>query len=718
MMLYQILPRSTYQFQVNEMLLFLKSLSGSTRKKPFLQRLTKPYDYAFIIDCDDNNKLSFYIECSTEDKEALKNVLAVFVKNDADLYEVDNLEKYQVVDTIYKENTDQKIALYQDDRIFLNILGMLLERTRIRFDFKISKASVAAGGLRMRGSGSDVELQGVIRVFGKTKYQRTIVKNISDRMCSLLAGEKQLRVDYRDSFKESILTGSEMMNIFQFPTIYRKNDKEVERIYHLLPGQTTLDIHEFSNGIYVGKLCHPKVEREVRVSWSQLRKHLIITGITGSGKSSGFEEMVGDLLLRKVKGEKNVPGLTLFDPAETAALGIIDKILKLKSDGYDIEELCKKVIYVDFDYEKYIFPISLLNKGVKETEFLDFFQSLYGDMKTINVDRMVTTAIRCLLLDTEDHTIFDVSKIFMDEQFREDLIMRLSGNMYASDEVTFLKGKFNQSQIDPILNRIDPFKNTNQKKLMFGMPSKYDVLKNIRKWMDEGYIVLFNIKSMGAFDRKVICGYCSVQYYLQALQRPDHSLLHFLVTDESHNLQLPIYPKIAAECRKPGLSLLLMTQMLQQYDTDFLRSLLDNINTIISFKQGGDASRTLSQTIRSGDVSRDALMVLPDLTGYVSTEDNKKEKSVLIQVKPPYRYTDGKLVDHNDPIAVSKNEEKNRAFARTLMARDCISKKKAEYILLHGSKDDFDEEKNLLINGDSKLSVEQLYEEGKNIEWD
>lgn len=727
-MIFQILPKSTYRFDQEALLMMLKGLSAKEKRKNFWKSIFEDLDYSFVVDCDGEGKKGFYFCCLDDRKEMIQNILNVFLKDGGDAYIVkkDILEPYDVVDTLFLPERDsddrgQTLATFKNDALFMTLLGMLVPYSRIRIDFKVTKAAVTEGRMSFFRSSNDVELQAVVQVLGKTKYQRTDIMRISNQICSLTAGNKILQVKYRNRYIESIFTGAEIMNLFQIPTLAQKREKEIEDIYHLLPGQKSLQPQEFSSGLRFGKLHHPQMDRDVYVSLSKMREHLIISGSTGSGKSSAIEEMIDDILRKKARGDKNVPGFTFLDPAETSVLGVIDRILKIEAEGVDVSALLKKVRYVDFSYDEYVFPISILNKGIRSTEIIDFFQSLYGDMKTIQVDRMVTSAINVLMNDDQEHVIDDISRIFQDANFREELSNRLRGNIYAKDSLIFLQTKFNPNQTEPILNRTDPFKNTSQKKLMFGMTSRYDALKDIRKWMDEGYIILMNIKGMGDFDRKVICGYMALQYYMQTLNRPANSLVHFLINDESHHLQLPIYPRIAAELRKQGLSLVLMTQFLQQYSPAFLNSLLDNINTIVSFKQGDESSGTLARKIRSGDVTADALKSLSQFIGYVSTEDNGKEKSVLIKVRPPYRYTDGKPVPYEDPKAVEANEKKNRTFARKLMARDFMSKEQAEKIVFarHYEEEAFlEEEQQLLTSGDSALPIDPEKEkEGESI-WD
>lgn len=725
-MFYQIIPRKSYVFDAEKMQNLLKSLSAPIgKKKSFLKRLLEDYPYSYVIDCDHQGILSFYFACNAVETEvpAFISAIETFLGGDASLLPLTSeLPSYARTSTLYlpyenDKKSNQSLASFFNESIFLTIIHALSTDTRIWLDFKVKKGTVSKKQKQsFLRQVSDVKIEYILKVQGKDKYQNTHIRDIASKIASLTAFESQYYIDYKDSFKESVSSGAELMNLLQIPTLKGKVD-ELHRIYHLYQGQVTLKDYEFSSktGLYMGTLDHPvQKEREVYISEEKAREHLAITGTTGSGKSSVIEGTIYRLLKRKLDGEKNVPGFTFLDPLESSALGVIDMLLKFQSDGYDITPLLEKVRYVDFSYKDYIFPISLLNPTTDTTELLDFFTSLYGNMKTIQVDRMMSEAIQCLLSDPQmEHPISDVAKIFhpKDDKFRNQLAERLSNNMYAQDLVSLLKHtRMSENVVNPILNRLNSFKNTEQKKLMFGLTSKYDCMKEIRKWMDEGCIILMNLKGMSKFDIKVIGGYLSVQYYLNALARPDFSLLHLLIVDEAHDVQLPIFPKIAAKLRKGGLGLVIMSQYLEQFSPDFRTDLLGNINTLISMKQKGEAAKSLVPFISSGTVKDEDLKTLRKMSGYLSSEDNGIEKSILIKVDYPYRYSDGKLVDYKDKNAIKCNIEKNRAFARELMARDCISKQEAEKIVFKSylSKQETDEvEQEQLQEGDSYLSVEK-----------
>ncbi len=723
-MLYQIIPKKDYQFNLESLMMFFKNI-GSTRKKKSIRNLFKvDFNYQYIIDCDKEGKINFYMEVNDSvNQDPVVNAINVWIGSKAALLPVkEQLKEYSAVDTLFdyekgksKKIRDKKLATFTNDSVFMNIIAMMQPKTRVSMLFKVTDvAAKNESGVRsVFRNNMDVNLECLIQVSGDTKYSRTDVMNIANSICSLTAAEKRLSVKYKNVFEPVEITGNELANLIQLPTLYRKEETEIERINYMFTGQETLKDGEYASGIYAGTNYHPiQSDRKVYIGYDTMRTHAFVSGTTGSGKSAAVEEWIDGILHEKMKNI-NASGFTFLDPLESSVLGVIDKILKLKADGYDISELLKRVKYIDLSTDQYIFPISLLNSNNSDpTDTIDFFRSLYGDQNTIQVDRMMSSALKTLLEDTKEHSIFDVQEIFnpADDTFRQQLITRLSNDIYASEEVKFLKNtRFNQSIADPILNRLDPFKNSRKKRLMFGLPQKYDCTSQIRKWMDEGYIVLFNLKGLSVFDVKVIIGYLSTQYYRQALTRPDFSLLHMLIVDEAHKVQMPIFPKMTAELRKPGLALVTITQFVEQFDVEYSKQLMGNINTFVSFKQKEAAANILQRSIPSGDVAKTDLMQLPQLVGYLSTVDSKKERSILIKVRPPFRYNNGKLVDHNNQKEIEKNIEKNRKFAYELMARDFFSREEAEKIVYRKQYDmkELDEiEQELLEEGDSLVVAE------------
>lgn len=322
-MLYQILPRYDHQFQADTMRMFLKTLSGTKRRRSLRDRLSKLFDpncildYRFIIDCDGKDQtdgmISFYLQVSDERENGLVlNSLQNMFQDKANVFEaVRPLTPYTTVHTLFTDDvldhakdTKKSLATFRDDQIFLFILGTMRNKTRITIDFSVEKNYSATKSM-LRGVSTDVDVQVMIKVSGKTRYQRNQILEITNTIINLTAGEKELRAIYRDTYKFSKLTGNELMNLFQIPTFYNKKDLEIlKRVHKLEIGQRTLKEEEFASGIKCGHVYHPMQDRMVFLKQLQLRKHMVISGQTGSGKSSFAEEMMRDILTSIVQEKR------------------------------------------------------------------------------------------------------------------------------------------------------------------------------------------------------------------------------------------------------------------------------------------------------------------------------------------------------------------------------------------------------------------------------
>src|SRR5699024_9939841 len=109
--------------------------------------------------------------------------------------------------------------------------------------------------------------------------------------------EKKFSIKFKNKFVPITISGNELANIFQLPTLFRKDEDIIERINYLFPGQETLKENEYkAPGVYVGTNYHPiQTERKVYINFDQIRKHGLISGTTGSGKSSEIEEWIDQL---------------------------------------------------------------------------------------------------------------------------------------------------------------------------------------------------------------------------------------------------------------------------------------------------------------------------------------------------------------------------------------------------------------------------------------
>lgn len=686
--LIQLLPRSDYSFNAETMNQVLKTLA--VNKRSIWEKLTKPFEYDFIIDCDSKGLFNFYLACHTDKniKLLLQTFNSMFGEKGAAFIQEKPLVEHREFQTLYtKEEYNEngqrkKLNEYGlGNTTFEFLMSQMQENLRLTISFYVLKEFLSSEK-RFRSSTSEAKLQCLMMISGLNRQSRGKMTHLSNAFVSNVTNEKAIFVRYKKDFMPSLVYANELMSFFQIPTLDRKGNTEFyKKVNKLSVGQATLNKEELASGIKVGQIVHPTLERDVYVLLETLRKHAFIVGQTGSGKSSVAEEMINSMIDEMINHpEKITPGFTFFDPAESAVLGVIDMILKRRDDGKDISKILHRIHYIDLTNEDFVFPISMLSKNMEATEIVDYFKMIFGDENTKQVDRLVSSSINALLKDKNPHTIQDIIRIFADEDYRKELALKLEKNIYANEEVSFLRGKFTATQVDPIYNRLDPLRNSNHKKLMFGMSSDFDKLKNIKKWMDEGHIVLFNLKGLTNFDIKFVVGYIMLNYYNQGLKRVQNALIHPVFIDETHKVQIPVMEKILAELRKYGVAIIPMTQFLEQLDQSFLKALLGNVSTKIILRLGDESARRIIPNLPNAKIDSATITCLPDRQAFLNTEEGEM-KTVMIQVAPPYRYTNGKLVNYKDVVALEENASKNRSFAIELMKRDLLTRQEAEEIV-------------------------------------
>ncbi len=406
-----------------------------------------------------------------------------------------------------------------------------------------------------------------------------------------------------------------------------------------------LEENELNAGISVGFNSHPsQSDRQVKIPMETLRRHLICTGQTGSGKTSVLEEMIKSLIIQKAKGD-NI-GFTLFDPKFGACIGVQNAIDKLAADGIieDKEQFMKKVRYINLKDENCNFGINLIDKNLDNTELINYFRQLFKTTG-VQLERYISHAVNLLLLDDKNHTISDILKLFTDDDYRIDMytsvIQKKSSKVEPLIE-TLKTEKFKEERLDPIKNRIAPFTSDEQKAKIFNSKDSLE----IEKWIEQGYIIMFNLDGFSSLEIEMIIGFISLKYYLYALKRKEGSHSHFLIVDEAHDVQLDIFEKMIAKTRSRGLHLFLFTQFLEQMNESLRKAIVGNMSTKIILQQGVDASKRASKIVKI-DASR--IEELQKMKAYVVTEDEKNEiKKILINASPPFRYSkEGKVLPYS-----------------------------------------------------------------------
>ena len=83
-MYYQIIPKRDYQFSLENTIMLFKNI-GSAREKLTLKNIfAGAFNYKYIIDCDKDNRINFYLWISDSvNQDAAVNAVTVWLANKA-----------------------------------------------------------------------------------------------------------------------------------------------------------------------------------------------------------------------------------------------------------------------------------------------------------------------------------------------------------------------------------------------------------------------------------------------------------------------------------------------------------------------------------------------------------------------------------------------------------------------------------------------------------
>lgn len=473
-------------------------------------------------------------------------------------------------------------------------------------------------------------------------------------------------------------SGEELAQLLHLPP----GDHEVmENIPHLKEGQRSLQPDELAEGIRLGTLQHPiQGGREVRIPDEQFTKHVFISGQTGSGKTSVLLEVDQSLIDRWVEDPDRAPGFTVFDPAREAVAAILSRLKKKELEGKKIP--WEKVHYFYLGPTDYPIGLNLLYRNGEPNDVIArnaarLIKYAYASTDTPRMDRLLENALLTLLEDKRQHTILGIIPVLSDSDFQNrvipyvrDPIVREFWRIYKKE---MGKEKGLSHTLDSLLNRLSPLRTNPTMRRMFGQ-QKWDL--DLRKYMDEGHIVLFDLLNVDESNIKLTAGHIITQYHYEAKKRSTGAKLHVLLCDECHLLQLPIMEKILAEDRKFGLSLCIITQYIDQLEKWFINAIMGNVGTYLSMTQGTQAADKLEK-MTAGAFRKEFLQKLPERVVAVYTKTKVEGRSQLItclaEPDPPYIYrSDGKVANYLNEKEVAQAKADALAIGYELQKRDGV----------------------------------------------
>ncbi|WP_408011807.1 helicase HerA domain-containing protein [Pseudalkalibacillus sp. A8] len=476
-------------------------------------------------------------------------------------------------------------------------------------------------------------------------------------------------------------TGQELEQMVHLPDM--RHDA-AEDIPHLEKGERNLNKNEFSHGITIGKMKHPFVkDREVKIPDEIFKQHFALTGKTGAGKSALALTAIQSMIDAWIENPNKAPGFTLFDPAQETALTALNRLLKAETEGKAVP--WEKVHYISMKESDFPVSLNLLHQGAGEdsnavkNNIMDLLDTAFDNTGAPRMQKYLDHVVLSLLKDKRSHNILGVNRMTTDGFFRKEVLKSVSDPV-----LTDFWEKVNEKELrnvaDTVYTRTSPFISSEYMRRIFGQ-SKFSF--DLKRWMDEGHIVLVDIKGLSRIETTLIMGHLMTQYHQQATKRVTGSKFHMLFVDEAHLVQIPIMETIIAFDRKYSLGLGLMTQYMGQFQPWLRKAIGGNMGTIISGTQG-DESAAQIEAMTNGKFSAEYLQDLPSLTAavfskYKGKNNQHKITTCTVVTDPPYVYKpDGETADYQNEKEMIAGFDWSREKARELQERDGLHYSKVD----------------------------------------
>ena len=377
-----------------------------------------------------------------------------------------------------------------------------------------------------------------------------------------------------------------------------------------------------------------------RVPLSKLNTHIYVVGRSGKGKSKFLEGFLWQLI-------NHGQGCGLIDPHGDLANNIL-KLLAFQPSGKNRQpwlsnpENAKKLVYCEPGHKDYFVPMNVLASSDSPytivSNVIEAFQRTWSKELEVAPQFKNVTLHSLLLLIEHRLSLVQLPHLFMYKDFREMLLARsqnedVKGFFYERFEKW---GREQTLRIESLLNKVTALTLNPSLKLMLGASENR---LNLRQFMDEGKILIFNLGMCDHETRNLLGSLLAVRLEQAALSRveleEDKRHRWYCVLDEFQRFvanegSAQALAEMLSEARKFGLFLCLAHQGWHQLANSRLEGALDQAQIKVVFGSGTRTGRVVAEELFVPDpqkVKHDA----PDSKANPIYENLLEQKEIFVQ---------------------------------------------------------------------------------------
>ncbi len=458
-------------------------------------------------------------------------------------------------------------------------------------NFKMNVRLVTSAADQLRADQILGELEGAIAQFAAPSMNSLSTKRLSGKAQEQLFYNFSFRIF--DKSKAMIVSTEEITSLYHFPTPFTVAPK----IKGLKAKGAEPPVNLPSEGIVLGKNVFRGQENIIRLALDDRRRHLYITGQTGTGKSTMMKNMIAqDIEVGN--------GACILDPVGDLAeyvLSIVPDNRKEDviyfSPGDISRPLGLNMLEID--------PSKPEQKSFVTDELLEILKSIYPDVGEAFGPMFENYFKNSVLLLLDDYTnevptLAEIPRVLADADYRKDKLSRETNPLvknFWEQEAEKAGGDASLANMVPfITSKLNPFLSNEYLRPIIGQQKS---AFNFREVMDTKKILIVNLSKgkLGNANANLLGTMVVSKLLMAALSRVDMEESQrsdfYLYIDEFQNFTTESISTILSEARKFRLDLIVANQFVSQLKESIRNAIFGNVGSMVSFRIGMDDAELL-----------------------------------------------------------------------------------------------------------------------------
>jgi hypothetical protein len=360
------------------------------------------------------------------------------------------------------------------------------------------------------------------------------------------------------------------------------------------------------------------------------RRHLLIEGKTGMGKSTLLQRLIGsDIAAGR--------GVALLDPHGDLCESVLAAVPSHRSNDVVLFDVADASHPLAFNVMS---CAQTSQRALTASGIVAAFKKIWGEFFGPRMEHILRNTL-LTLLDIPGSTLLSVVRMLGDAEFRHAIVDQVHDPVLRNfwlREFASMPPKLQAEAVAPIYNKVGQLISNPLLRNILGQARSTLNLRNI---MDEGKVLLINLsKGRVGEDASALLGAFLVTALQQAAmsradRREDDRRDFYAYIDEFQNFATDAFATILSEARKYRLNLTVANQYLDQIDPVTRSAVFGNIGSMIVFQVGVQDAELLAEQL-GGDLTPRDLLTLPRFQTYTRLLiDGQPSRPFSLRTLPP-----------------------------------------------------------------------------------